>query len=183
MVRQIVIETSVEMPLGTDAAEKSAYAQLGDVNCLFGNLASQRYNWDDVIRTLAHVEGIEDYKQFSCSRRRELVNKYLLFVSLYCAVRLGLGLKLVAVLYFGASAYVGVFEWSPSGGMVHLHYILWKCCAPRFDVRTEMLEQYAEQQRNAGLLAQQVQHFKIEDVVEFLTKYVTIGSGRAVNSN
>ena len=71
-------------------------------------------------------------------------DKYPLFVSWYCAVRLELGLKAVAVPYFGASAYVGVFEWSPTGGMVHLHYILWKRGAPRFDVRAEMLEQYAE---------------------------------------
>ena len=120
MVRQIEIETRVEVPHETDGADKSANAQLGDVPCLFGTLASQRYNWDDVIRIIAKVEGIEDYKLLTGSRRRELVNKYPLFVSWYCAVRLELGLKAVAVPYFGASAYVGVFEWSPTGGMVHL---------------------------------------------------------------
>ena len=57
--------------------------------------------------------------------------------------------------------------------MVHLHYILWKRGAPRFDVRAEMLEQHAEQQRKSGLLAQQVQQCKIEDVVDFFTQYVT----------
>ena len=165
--------TRVEVPHGADAADKSANAQLGDVPCLFGTLASQRYNWDDVIRTIAEVEGIDDYKQLTSSKRRELVNKYPLFVSWYCAVRLELGLKAVAVPYFGASAYVGVFEWSPTGGMVHLHYILWKRGAPRFDVRAEMLEQHAEQQRKSGLLAQQVQQCKIEDVVDFFTQYVT----------
>ena len=48
-----------------DAADKSANAQLGDVPCLFGTLASQRYNWDDVIRTIAKVEGIDDYKELT----------------------------------------------------------------------------------------------------------------------
>ena len=54
-----------------------------------------------------------------------------------------------------------------------LHYILWKSGVPRFDVRAEMLEQHAKKQRKAGLLAQQVQQCKIEDVVEFFTQYVT----------
>ena len=74
MVRQIEIETRVEVPHGADAADKSANAQLGDVPCLFGTLASQRYNWDDVIRTIAEVEGIDDYKELTSSKRRELVN-------------------------------------------------------------------------------------------------------------
>ena len=126
-----------------------------------------------MIRTIAEVEGIDDYKVLTSSKRRELVNKYPLFVAWYCAVRLELGLKAVAVPYFGASGYVGVFEWSPTGGMVHLHYILWKRGAPRFDVRAEMLEQHAEQQRKSGLLAQQVHQCKIEDVVDFFTQYVT----------
>ena len=30
----------------------------------------------------------------------------------------------VVVLVFGAHAYVAVFEWYPTGGMVHLHYVL-----------------------------------------------------------
>ena len=116
MVRQIEIETRVEVPHGADAADKSANAQLGDVPCLFGTLASQRYNWDDVIRTIAEVEGIDDYKELTSSKRGELVNKYPLFVAWYCAVRLELGLKAVAVPYFGASGYVGVFELS----LIHL---------------------------------------------------------------
>ena len=82
-------------------------------------------------------------------------------------MRLELALKAVAVPYFGASGYVGVFEWSPTGGMVHLHYILWKRDAPRFDVRAEVLEQHAERQRKAGFIAQQVQQCKIEDAVDF----------------
>ena len=91
----------------------------------------------------------------------------------YCAVRLELGLKAVAVPYFGASGYVGVFEWSPTGGMVHLHYILWKRHAPRFDVRAENLEAHAEEQRKAGLLSKKIQECKIEDVVDFFAQYVT----------
>ena len=88
-------------------------------------------------------------------------------------MRLELALKAVAVPYFGASGYVGVFEWSPTGGMVHLHYIRWKRDAPRFDVRAEVLEQHAERQRKAGFITQQVQHCKIADVVDFFTRYVT----------
>ena len=60
----------------TDAAGDSVTAKLGDVPCLFGTLASQRYNWDDVIRAIAEVEGIDDYRKLTSSKRRELVNKY-----------------------------------------------------------------------------------------------------------
>ena len=35
------IETRVEVPHGADAADNSANAQLGDVPCLLGTLASQ----------------------------------------------------------------------------------------------------------------------------------------------
>ena len=39
-------------------------------------------------------------------------------------MRLELTLKTLVVPVLGASNYVAVFEWSPTGGMVHLHYIL-----------------------------------------------------------
>ena len=67
------------------------------------------------------VEGVEDYNSHRKSKRRELVNKCPLIVAWYCAVRLELTLKTVVVPHFGAHSYVGVCEWSPSGGMVHLH--------------------------------------------------------------
>ena len=141
MVRQLEIETRYNPDEDTSDGKSARDVRMGDVPCLLGTLASQRYNWDDVIRIIAEVEGIADYKALSKSKRRELVNKYPLFVSWYCAVRLELTLKAVAVPYFGASAYVGVFEWSPTGGMVHLHYILWKSGAPRFDLRADQLEE------------------------------------------
>ena len=84
---------------------------------------------------LTEKEGIPDYTVLSKSKRRELVNKYPLFVAWYGSVRLELVLKTVVVPIFGSHAYFGVFEWSPTGGMVHLHYVLWKSRAPRFDVR------------------------------------------------
>ena len=163
MVRQIEIE-----------AHRGAH-YLGDVPCLFGTLTSQRYHWDEVIRIIAEVEGIgEDYKALSKSKRRELVNRYPLFVSWYCAVRLELTLKTLVVPIFGASNYVAVFEWSPTGGMVHLHYILWKQGAPRFDLRAEQLVQEARWLRKAGLVAAaQVQTVKIDDVMEFFARYVS----------
>ena len=71
-----------------------------------------------MIRIIADVVGI-----LSSSKRRTLGNMYPLFVAWYSAVRLELGFKAIAVPYFGASVYVGIFEWSPTGGMVHLHYI------------------------------------------------------------
>ena len=136
MVRQIEIETHREPHC------------LGDAPCLFGTLTSQRYYWDEIIRIIAEVEGIgEDYKALSKSKRRELVNRYPLVVSWYCAVRLELTLKTLVVPIFGASNYVAVFEWSPTGGMVHLHYILWKHGAPRFDLRAEQLVQAARRLR------------------------------------
>ena len=93
------------------------------------------------------------YKAFSQSKRRQLVNKYPLFVAWYCAVRLELILKTVVVPLYGASAFVSVFEWSPTGGMVHLRYILWKAGAPRFDLQAETLLERARALRKAGLVA------------------------------
>ena len=121
MVRQIEIE-----------ARRPGY--LGDVPCLFGTLTSKRYDWDGIIKIIAKVESINDHASLSQSRRRELVNKYPLFVAWYCAVRLELTLNTMVVPIFGASNYVTVFEWSPTGGMVRLHYILWKQGAPRFEL-------------------------------------------------
>ncbi len=72
MIRQLEIETRV-----SDGTESS----LGDVPCLFGTLTSQRYHWDEVIRIIAEVEGIRDYKSIAKSRRRALVNKYPMFVA------------------------------------------------------------------------------------------------------
>ena len=62
MVRQIEIETRVEIPVDASAAD--THAKLGDVPCVFGTLGSQRYNWDDVIRIIAQVEGYtgDEYK-------------------------------------------------------------------------------------------------------------------------
>ena len=102
----------------------------GDVPCLFGTLTSQRYQWDGIISIIAQVEGILDYKKLAKSKRRALVNKYPLFVAFYCSVRLELTLKSIVVPHFNASNYMGVFEWSPTGAMVHLHYILWRPGAP-----------------------------------------------------
>ncbi len=87
MVRQIEIETA-----SVDGGEK-VERKPGDVPSLFGTLTTQRYHWDDIIRIIAEVEGIDDHKQLSKSKRRELVNKYPLFVAWYCAVRLELILK------------------------------------------------------------------------------------------
>ena len=162
MVRQLEIET-----------RRPAAGHLGDVPCLFGTLTSQRYRWDEVIRIIALIEGIHDYKSLSRSKRRELVNKYPLFVAWYCAVRLELSLKAIVVPLFGASAYVAVFEWSPTGGMVHLHYILWKPGAPRFDIRAERLMEQAEALRKAGLVAKGVARCKVDDVVDFFAQYVS----------
>ena len=63
MVRQIEIETRVEPHY------------LGDVPCLFGTLTSQRYHWDEIIRTIVAVEGNGvDHKTLTKSKQRELVN-------------------------------------------------------------------------------------------------------------
>ena len=70
------------------------------------------------------VEGIEQYNSRSKSQRRELVSQYPLFVAWYFAGWLELVLTTVVVPHFGAHAYVGVFEWSPTGGMVHPQYVL-----------------------------------------------------------
>jgi hypothetical protein len=93
MVRQIEIETRPE----GRKSECSTAQKMGDVPCLFGTLTSQRYHWEDIIRIVAEVEGVEDCATLSQSKRRELVNKYPLFVSWYNAVRLELALKAVVV--------------------------------------------------------------------------------------
>ena len=143
MVHQLEVET----------ANRGGIVSSGDIPCLFGTLTSQRYQWDEVIRIIAHVEGIEDYTSLSKSKRRELVNKYPLFVSWYCAVKLELVLKTVVVPIFGGHAYVAVFEWSPTGGMLHLHYVMWKAGAPRFDLQAEALLGRARALQKAGLVA------------------------------
>jgi len=59
-------------------------------------------------------------------------------------VRLELILKTVVVPLYGAGAYIAVFEWSPTGGMVHLHIILWKRGALRFDLQANSLLETAK---------------------------------------
>jgi hypothetical protein len=167
MVRQIEIETAA-VDGGEDANMKP-----GDVPSLFGTLTTQRYHWDDIIRIIAVIEGIDDHKQLSKSKRRQLVNKYPLFVSWYCAVRLELILKTVVVPLYGASAYVSVFEWSPTGGMVHLHYILFKRGAPRFDLQAETMLEQAKALRKAGLIAGGEVTCDIKYVVDFFADYIT----------
>jgi hypothetical protein len=167
MVKQIEIET-------TEAAgAENAEVVPGDVPSLFGTLTTQRYHWDDIIRIIAMVEQIENYKDLSKSKQRALVNKYPLFVAWYGAVRLELILKTVVVPLYGASSYVSVFEWSPTGGMVHLHYILWKRGAPRFDTHAEDLLEKAKALRKAGLVAGGEVTCDIKYVVDFFADYVT----------
>ena len=164
MVRQVEIET------------REANGGLGDVPCLFGTLTSQRYHWDGIIRAIAEVEKepAEAYKTFSQSKRRQLVNKYPLFVSWYCAVRLELTLKTLVVPVLGASNYVAVFEWSPTGGMVHLHYILWRSGAPRFDLQAERMVEKAKALRKANMVsAAYAQTEKMDDVLDFFERYVS----------
>ena len=170
MVKQLEIETRRGDVMNGAVGDGVG---LGDIPCLFGTLTSQRYHWDGIIRIIAEVEGIVDHKSLSRSKRRQLVNKYPLFVAWYCAVRLELTLKSIVVPIFGASAYVAVFEWSPTGGMVHLHYILWKPGAPRFDIRAEHLQQHAEEMRKAKLLSAGPQICRINDIVDFFARYVS----------
>ena len=148
---------------------------MGGMPSLFGTLTSQWYYWDEIIRLIANVEGIsEDYKTLNKSKRCELINKYPLFVSWYCAVRLELTLKTLVVPIFGASNYVAAFQWSPTGGMLQLHYILWKHGVPRFDLRAEQLVQETERLRIGGLVAAaEVQTMKTDDVMEFFAQYVS----------
>ena len=165
MVRQIEIET-----------RRPGVSPLGDIPCLFGTLTSQRYHWDGIMRIIAAVEGIADYSTLTSSQRRSLVNKYPLFVAWYCSLRLELVLKTVVVPTFGAHSYIAVYEWSPTGGMVHVHYVLWKSGAPRFDLRAQGLESLAASLRRAGWHAgPQVGHdaCKVDDVVEFFARYIT----------
>ena len=152
MVKQIEIETRTGPQHARDeGSEGGAHApaasaaipwSLGDMPCLFGTLTTQRYQWDEIIRIIAPVEpGIEEYWNLSKSKRRELVP---LFVAWYCAVGLELSLKTIVAPFFGVSAYVAVFEWSSTGGLVHLHYILWKRGAQRFGVRAEGIVEQAD---------------------------------------
>ena len=57
--------------------------------------------------------------------------------------------------------------------MVHLHYVLWKADAPRFDERAEALLSQAAALRKAGCIAHAPSTCKIDDVVEFFGKYIT----------
>ena len=74
---------------------------------------------------------------------------------------------------FGASAYVGVFERSPKGAMVHLHYILWKKGAPKFDLRAAQLKRDQEELRKLGVLSSGRIACPMKDVVEIFEKYIS----------
>ena len=81
MVKQIEIETASGMephPRAEPEGQKNHTddaTRAGDVPSLFGTLTTQRYLWDDIIRIIAVVEGIEDHAELNTSKRRELVSK------------------------------------------------------------------------------------------------------------
>ena len=160
MVRQIEIETS-------DGDKR------GDVPSIFGTLTSQRYNWDGIIKIIAQVEGITDYSVLTQSQRRALVNKYPLFVAYYCSVRLEMTLKAIVVPYYAATNYVAVFEWSPTGGMVHLHYILWGHDVPRWDMRAKQMQRARVKARKARLPPADYVHVEIKDIIEYFSRYIS----------
>ena len=57
---------------------------------------------------------------------------------------------------------------------MHLHYILWKRGAPRFDLRAERLVENAKRLRKEGLVgAAKCQAVKIDDVLEFFEAYIS----------
>ena len=186
MVWQLEVETTSQKPTTTDHGEKA-----GEVPCVFGTLTSQRYHWDQPITVIAKVvierEGlmpktvpqeqqeawIKDWvNSLSQNKRRELVNKYPLFVAWYAALRLELVLKTVVVPIFQAHAYAAVFEWSPTGAMVHLHYILWKSGAPRFDQRAQDIIQQAKALQKAGLVAAAEVQCSVDDVLSYFNEYI-----------
>ena len=88
-------------------------------------------------------------------------------------MRQELVLKTVVVPICGAQSYIAVYEWSPTGGMVHVHYVLWISGAPRFDERARALEACAAALRKAGWHSGPLVEIKIDDVVEFFPKYMT----------
>ena len=57
--------------------------------------------------------------------------------------------------------------------MVHVHYVLWKSGAPRFDLRAQQLEANAAALRKVGWHAGPQIEVKIDDVIEFFSKYIT----------
>ena len=102
------------------------------------------------------------------------MNKYPLFVAWYCAVRLELTLKTLVLPMFGASDYVAVFEWSPTGAMGHVHYILWRSGAPRSDLQAKRLLEKAKALRKANLVsAAYAQTEKMDDILDFFERYVS----------
>ena len=176
MVRQLEIETT-ETSKDAASARNMRGEKMGDVPCLFGTLTTQRYQWDQLIQTIAAVERQKDPEfplvaSLSNGKRRELVNKYPLIVAWYCALRLELVLKTVVVPIFKASAYGAVYEWSPTGGMLHLHYIIWKRGSPRFDQRADDLVAKAKLLQRAGLVAAAEVRCDIADVVDYYSEYI-----------
>ncbi len=148
-VRRVMLAMVRQMEIETGGGARYA----GDIPCIFGTLTSQRYHWDEIIRLIAQVEGIPDYKGLSRSKRRELVNRYPATTAFLVCVRMELVLKTVVVPILGASAYMAVPEWSPTGGMARFHYVIWKPGAPRFDLRAERLQRtMKEARKRAGQL-------------------------------
>ena len=171
MVRQVEIETT-QTTMCNDNGEK-----MGSVPCLFGTLTSQRYQWNQLIEIIAKVErekktDLPNVADMSKGKKRELINKYPLIVAWYSALRLELVLKTVVVPIFKASAYAAVFEWSPTGGMVHLHYILWKPNSPRFDLRSEELIQKAKLLQKANWVAAAETQCDMSDIIDYFSEYI-----------
>ena len=68
---------------------------------------------------------------------------------------------------------MAVFEWSPTGGMVHLHYILWKDRALRFDLQAAELFDKAKALRRAGLASGgQLPVVDVKHVVDYFEQYI-----------
>ena len=130
-----------------------------------------------MIQAIADIERRQDPKlppvaELSKSKRRELINKYPLFVAWILATRLELIIKAVVVPLFGACDYAAVFEWSPTGGMLHLHYILWKPKSPRFDLRSELLVEKAKELQRAGVVAGAETHCDMSDIFDYFNEYI-----------
>ena len=154
MVDQIEEETSVGRPLGS-------------VPAYFGTFTTARYQWSTLHSLLGgRDEGCDDAKRATGSVRK-LVNSYPGVTAWYCALKLESLLKHCAAKILGLTDYIGVREWSPTGAMLHLHYVGWCKDAPRWGKVAADLKAQKSVFKKTGVMIDLLEADVIPIVVDF----------------
>ena len=104
---------------------------MGNAPAYFGTFTSARYQWSSLRKLLEiHVKCDVDFVRAAGSTRQR-VNKYHGITAWFCALKLESLLKYCAKETLNLTDYIGIYEWSPTGAMLHLHFAGWRQDASR----------------------------------------------------